>query len=69
MPLAGWPHVLEMTYAANSLRHGGNSRKPKGGTMAKVRPIPEGYHTATPYLVAADAAVDDAYRPFTKEFP
>ena len=24
--------------------------------MAKVRPIPEGYHTATPYLVAADAA-------------
>src|SRR5258708_5181494 len=30
--------------------------RPQGGDAMAVRPIPEGYHTVTPYLIVKDAA-------------
>src|SRR5687768_15148883 len=43
-----------------------DSRKFFGGSMPKVSPIPEGYHTLTPYLAIKDA--DRAIEFYKKAF-
>src|SRR6516225_8183000 len=37
-------------------QHSSDSKQRRGFMTNKVKPIPEGYHTATPYLIVKDAA-------------